>query len=495
MIKHLLAAGSVSLLVGCSAVETPDSQSAIAREAIIGGTLTTGDEAVVLLAVGQNGNYQEYCTGTLVAPQTVLTAAHCIEAYGQGNYYYVLFGPTVRSPHKVVKTAAQYANPCYQVSSAACPNNQEKAYYDFGVLKLEQPVLDVAPIEMSSLPMSTADIGKKIRHVGFGITETGRGDGTKREVTYNVRSVLPLALESGAMGAQTCSGDSGGPAFMVTPGSTRERVVGVVSFGDQDCNQFGVDGRVDVGLGWINTTMLQWEVPSCGEDGRCAANCPQIDQDCVCVADGQCTADCHSPGRDVDCPANCATNGVCAVEACPLADADCVALGETCTKPEDCKTRLCIRDGNNTQSYCSATCKVEGDCQRGMTCGPVGQCILKPKNPRNTYEICNAMEDICVGGNICDGPAGGLTRCVKPCTSPADCTDGATCDTGTDNKRFCRPPESTVRFTSLQVPEATLTGQTAPGCASATGLSSAALWSLLILAAGSRKRRCARLTV
>jgi len=42
----------------------------------------------------------------------------------------------------------------------------------------------------------------------------------------------------------TCSGDSGGPAFAVIDG--KQTVVGVTSFGDMQCADYGADTRVDV---------------------------------------------------------------------------------------------------------------------------------------------------------------------------------------------------------------------------------------------------------
>lgn len=476
-------------LAGCSSVEGPADSLGSNEETIIGGTAAPQDPAVVLLAVQYPGGYfEEYCSGTLVGPQTVLTAAHCINTYGPGNFYHVIFGTSVMSRTKAVRVASQHKNPCYKVSSAACPNNVQEMYYDFGLLKLEQPVLDIAPIEMNTAAMTTAQIGKMVRHVGFGVTESG-SSGRKLQTTYPLRYVQQLSIESGETNSQTCSGDSGGPAFMVMPGSPNEKLVGVVSFGDKDCKQFGVDGRVDVVFPWIQSTMNGWEIPTCAEDGRCAPNCTQPDPDCACIADGQCTAQCTNPARDPDCPANCARNGICATENCPILDQDCVAQGATCTKPESCQSRECIRDGQNAQSYCSARCQADGDCARGLKCGPVGLCILKPKTSRNAYEACDEYEDICLGTNVCTGPQGGITRCVKPCNSQVDCDASTTCEAGANGKKYCRPGENALRFFPLEVPQASLSGTGASGCSATGGASTAALWVTLLLVLRSASRR------
>ena len=44
-------------------------------------------------------------------------------------------------------------------------------------------------------------------------------------------------------GTGKCSGDSGGPSFVNIDGV--DKVVGITSFGDRDCAQFGVDQRTD----------------------------------------------------------------------------------------------------------------------------------------------------------------------------------------------------------------------------------------------------------
>lgn len=446
------------------------------RSAIVGGTMDTGDPAVVAFAVGAQGQYAQFCTGTLVGSKTVLTAAHCVNSYGASYDYYVLFGTQAWNPSSTVKVVSQTKNPNYNGSS-----------YDFGVLQLERNVTQTTPIELNPTPLSSGDVGRPIRHVGFGVTDAaGNGGGLKRQVTYDVREVRSTTIESGSAGKQTCGGDSGGPAFMVTTGSAAERVAGVVSYGDQDCNQFGVDVRVDVSLNWIKGVMNQWEAPTCAKDGKCLAGCAPIDQDCACAADSRCTAECLVLSEDADCPKDCGLTGVCSQAACPVPDPDCSAVGKVCQTAYNCVSRACVTDPQNRIPYCSQSCTADADCPALMGCDVAGRvCLFKPRPEKQLYDECTPS-DFCVA-SICTGPIGAaVTRCVRPCTSSADCGTGA-CEGDSSGQRFCRPSLDEVRFDTIKLPRAVTEGSAASqGCAAAPG-ALAPLAALLLLAA--RRRR------
>ena len=462
MRTSLLIAGC--LFVGCGfQPEATEPQSAddvqSERSQIVGGVTDTGDPAVVALTV----QGQEYCTGTLVGPKTILTAAHCVNVYGSQPQYYAAFGTYASQPTQRVRIISQTADPLY--------NKATGTSHDFGVLQLSAAVTNVTPIAMNAIPMNSSHVGMTIRHAGFGITTGGGGGGgTKRHVSYNVRQVSQQLIESGASGKQTCSGDSGGPAFMVMPGNTAETLVGVVSFGDETCTMYGEDGRVDVALNWIAQTMAPWEGPTCANDGLCKAGCMPIDQDCACAADGLCSAECADVAKDPDCPRDCAANSICAVEACPRPDPDCASEGGTCASPIQCRGRVCVTDAQHPGlKYCSSACTPSNNtCVTGMECAAELVCLLKQKPVKAPGESCTAA-DFCSNNAVCTGPgAGGLTRCVQGCTTQNDCPAQTTCEGGADGQRFCRPPESVLRFNDIILELATAEGAAAStGCASA----------------------------
>ncbi|MBS1149172.1 MAG: Alkaline serine protease [Myxococcaceae bacterium] len=451
------------------------------RSGIVGGVTDTGDPAVVALTV----QGQEYCTGTLVGPKTILTAAHCVNVYGTQTPYYAAFGTYASQPTQRVRIISQIAHPSYNPNSGVS--------HDFGVLQLASAVTNVTPIPMNEKPMNSSHVGMPIRHSGFGITSGGGGGGgTKRQVSYNVRQVTSALIESGAAGKQTCSGDSGGPAFMVMPGNTAETLVGVVSFGDQSCNQFGEDGRVDFVLPWITQTMSPWEGPTCASDGQCKAGCTPVDQDCACAADSVCNPDCAELLKDPDCPRNCVTNGICATEACPRPDADCVAEGSPCVNAQQCKGRVCVGDEQHANlKYCSSACSpTHNPCATGMECAPQLVCLMIQKPVKEPGAVCTSA-DFCSGGGVCTGPnAGGITRCVQGCSVQSDCPAQTTCEGGANGTRFCRAPEAVLRFSDIVLERAVAQGAAAAtGCAAAGGGDLSMLTALLGGLSLIRRRR------
>jgi trypsin len=214
-------------------------------QAVVGGTADDGDPAVVAFLAG---GWPE-CTGTLIGSRTVLTAGHCANALGDSVPYEVAFGSDAAHPTRKLAVASQVLHPQY---------SGEGKDYDFALLELASPADGVAPLPLSTAPLTAADVGASIRHVGFGVSdpEQGTGRGTKRQVTYPITEVDPLVVWSGAVGQQTCNGDSGAPGLLTRAGV--ERVAAVVSDGP-DCYDAGWDGRVDAVADWIVSTAAQWE--------------------------------------------------------------------------------------------------------------------------------------------------------------------------------------------------------------------------------------------
>lgn len=211
---------------------------------IVGGTDDPGDPAVVAFL---QGGYPA-CSGALVSPNAVLTAGHCANGIGPSGSYEVAFGQDANRATRRVTVAEQALHPRYTAMGAP---------YDFALLRLAEPVTGIDPIPLGTAPLTAADVGAPIRHVGFGVSDeaAGTGRGTKRTATFPITQVDPLIVWSVGPGAQTCLGDSGGPGLRSRGGG--EELVGVVSDGP-NCHDAGWDGRVDIAVDWIDATLAAW---------------------------------------------------------------------------------------------------------------------------------------------------------------------------------------------------------------------------------------------
>ncbi len=130
-------------------------------------------------------------------------------------------------------------------------------------MKLAADPAGIAPVAVDHAPLADGDVGRTLRHVGFGVTDdaTGDGVGTKRTVSYPLHRIDAMLIYSGAPGQQTCDGDSGGPALMTTRQGS-ELLVAVVSDGpDCQLSQDGWDDRVDLVKDWIIQTVSAWDAP------------------------------------------------------------------------------------------------------------------------------------------------------------------------------------------------------------------------------------------
>lgn len=235
----LLAFLAATTLAACApdddAIATQGDEQETRDESIINGTTATAYPEAVLIQMFQDGQFNSYCSGSLIAPTVVLTAGHCV--YGFNGF-------TVKAPFASNQTATADGAALYDWSndSEFVDPNQ----HDVGLIFL------ATPINIASYPtLATSGLpsGSKVRNIGR--IRNGQLSNTKlyigRELTVSSGAAAGFPFDY-ATAEVIESGDSGGPVVK----SGTHQIVAVNSGGGGGSQ---VLARVDLVSAWIQQQL------------------------------------------------------------------------------------------------------------------------------------------------------------------------------------------------------------------------------------------------
>jgi secreted trypsin-like serine protease len=234
-----------------AAEEPPGEDGGVAQPQVVGGDSVPDGKYKFIAALrdvtrGNTVYQQQFCGGTLIVRNSVLTAAHCLETVTAPQLRVSVGITSLREPSQGQsrRVEAITRHPRYTTSAITFR-------YDAAVLTLSRPVKNIAAARIPATTSNGLETpGREATIAGWGSTvkqpsnDDPRYPARMREAqvpivsdaaarrAYGADDYEPrLMLAAGEEGKDTCQGDSGGPIF-VKMATGRVSQIGITSFGN-----------------------------------------------------------------------------------------------------------------------------------------------------------------------------------------------------------------------------------------------------------------------
>jgi len=247
----------LALAVSAACVHGAQAQSFSAR--IINGVTSQPSAYPWMVSLRDSGNGQ-FCGASLIAPNWVLTAAHCVEGENAAGIEAVVGDFNLTSNDQGEQTRGIKRIVVHPNRNANSEDN------DIALLELKQAVSNSAVLAATSVLTDSIAVGTPLKVMGWGNQSTSGAQFPNKLNEVDVPLVAQLTcnenyngdisdnmicagLEQG--GKDSCQGDSGGPLLYQKDGQWHQ--VGIVSFGEgcAVANKPGVYARVGAYTNWI----------------------------------------------------------------------------------------------------------------------------------------------------------------------------------------------------------------------------------------------------
>lgn len=189
------------------------------------------------------------CTGVIIAPHFILSAAHCADYFSKGHIYFGLISKIGKAIVYKVKNVTPHPSYC---GSCFFGDTEPADFKDYAIVEFAEDLPPgFKPVQMATLTQIKK--GTTIHLAGYGLDEKYEYDGVLKATRAPVTAVGNYEFMTDETKNGSCRGDSGGPAFVIEDGKIY--LAGITSRGDALCRNYGMYGIPAVEMDWINSVI------------------------------------------------------------------------------------------------------------------------------------------------------------------------------------------------------------------------------------------------